>query len=668
MKTLVIKIDHLSPDATGAKVYPVQLFFDDGDPAWLTKPVGPTTSIPENLSIPNPVIDPILKQPIEGEQIRNLFLTEADPRERLEAWGTYLHQLLFQDSRADEWKRLHGLYSKKVAGKSEGLRTILDIKPDELRWLPWELIYQPTVPLFFDAIHPFSRGTLEKGLLSRSFMWPIRILVVVGSEPDDPKVSAELELKEMQYAFIKSPVPVEWHVSLRPTRQELSDLIYTYKPQIFHFIGHGKEINNYSYLELNNKNGKEEWTVTDVAISLQTWQPRLAFINACRSSSAAAQENSWDIARSFTNADVPAVIGMQADIQGEAAAGFSRKFYHSLFDGLPVDRALAEARAQVSRLPGFTLRNRDWALATLYVQQLPEHILDMTPPIDEKTYQKFKTDGQLMKANDFVGRFKQRRELWHGVDEIEDYEDEFKGACIVVGNARMGKTSLLQASMKVCALRNRRICYVDLGDDTTKDFLAIVKLIRDGDEKSKSVLCKALPPEPFEEFDKEYAHRLAEPNATTNIAGDENLCDQFFNAYKDALIEIAAAAPLILVLDHLNVEWKTFNSVLVERLLLPIARGELPNCRLVMACSVEDFDNRLSRNLINVAHRVNLAKWTADRYAPLMRQICLYNGIELDAEVEGAIKAWSLLVKSEWEPTELRDLLTPLKRARGILT
>lgn len=669
MKTLVIKIDDLAPDQAGAMAYPVQLFFDDSDPGWLTKPVGPTTFIPQDLSIPNPPIDPFTKEPVDGQQIRNLFLTDSDPRDRLVAWGTYLHQLLFQDNRGQEWNRLHALYPKEVAGKSEGLRTILDIKPDELRWLPWELIYQAPLPWFFDATNPFSRGTLEKNLPPRSFTWPIHALIVVGSEPNDPAVNAELELEQMQYAFCKSAVPVDWYVCFQPTRQKLSDLINNYKPQIFHFIGHGREVNNYSYLELTDKNGKadpEEWTVTDITLDFQNWQPRLAFINACRSSSAAAQENSWDIARAFTNAEVPAVIGMQADIQGAAAAGFSRKLYQSLFGGFPIDRALAEARAAVRNLPGFSLRNRDWALATLYLQQEPQQILDITPPIDEKTRTKFKNDSQIMKAHDFVGRFKQRRELWHGVDEIVDYKDEFKRACIVVGSHQMGKTSLLRASMKVCALRNRRICYVDLGDETEKYFPAILQIIRNGDEKSSGILCKPLPSEPFKEFDDKYAQRLAEPDAATILAADANLCDQLFDAYKDALIEIAAAAPLVLVLDHLNVFWGTFNTVLVERLLLPIAQGQLANCSVVLACSVEDFQSRLSKNLINASQVIHVTKWKAERYAPLMRQICLYNDIELTAEVEKVIKAMSDAKNSEWEPIELRELLIPLKRIGGV--
>lgn len=676
MKTVVIKMDDLTPDAAGAKVYPVQLFFDDGGANWLKQPIA-TTSIPEDLSIPDPPEDPVTKNPIDGREIRDAFINESGDSTRFSKWGIYLHKLLFHGDIATEWKRLRGLYPGEVKDKSEGLRTILDIKPDALRWLPWELIQNEPPPWFFDPTNPFSRGTLEKSLekdpekepKDKTFYWPIHALVVVGSKKGDEKVNAEKELENIQKAFIKSPVPIDWYVCCRPTKAKLTDLIAKYKPQIFHFIGHGKESDDYSFLELTDDKGgptAEEWTVDDIMIGLKPWQPRFAFINACRTSSAAAQENSWDIARAFSESGVPAVVGMQADIKNEAAPEFSEILYSSMLHGLPLDSALAAARAAVKDLKGITIRRRDWALATLYLQQLPDQILKMTPPIDKDTTEKFRADGRLKKTNDFVGRLKQRRRLWHGVDQVEDRDDDFNSAFIVVGNAQMGKTSLVQASLRVCALRHRQISYVDIGYDSTKDFLDILEAIRKGDPKSSEIICAPLPAKPFAYFDEKYSDRLAMPDIRTQLAADSNLCEQFFNAYKEALITIAAEEQFILVLDHLNVEWETFNSVLVKHLLLPIAKDQLPNCRLVVACSAEDFDKRLSKDLIEAAQVVSVAAWKPEKYVPLMRQICLYNDIELDEDVEGTILAMSKLVNSEWGPAELRELLAPIKRARGV--
>lgn len=677
MNTVVIRMGDLTQPANGPKEYPVELLFDDGQAGWMTRPLAAIT-IPEDLSIPDPPTDPVKQKPIDGQQIRVDFLLEGGAGARFEKWGDYLHQLLFQGSLAQEWNRLHALYPREAKG-SEGLRTVLDIKPDTLRWLPWELIYKAPLPWFFDSGNPFARGELDPDLPVKTFMWPIHALVVVGSVMNDPNVSAEQEIEAIQSAFIKSPVPIDWHVACRPTKAELDDLITKFKPQILHFIGHGKEntviiqgkeATSYSFLELTDKNevaGPEEWTVNDISISLLNWQPRFAFINACRTSSAAAQQNSWDIARAFSNAGVPAVMGMQADVRGDAAAAFSGGFYESLVSGLSIDRSVAEARDAVRNLPALTLRRRDWALATLYLRQLPERILEMQPRIDKTTSTRFNIDTKLEKTRDFVGRRVQRRKIWYGVDQIEDRDEEFSHACIVVGNKEMGKTALVQASMKVCALRDRTVAYVDVGSQSTKNFVDILKIIREGDPKESDIICAPLPTAPFADFDQNYGALLAKSaEAVTALAADEQRRKQFFQAYADALQAIAATKPLIIVLDQLNVEWKDFNDVLVENLLLQIARGKVANCRLILVCSVDDFDKIQSKELKALASVIEVPAWKPEKYVPLARQICLYNGFDL-SKAGGLITANSAILPPQWGPTNLRLLVDLLKQSLGVM-
>lgn len=664
MKTVVIKMGDLTPGANGAKFYPVQLFFDDGHPDWLKNTLG-TNDLPENLSLNNPPIDPVSGKPINGHEIREQFLKQVVASERLEAWGSYLHQLLFQGGVEQEWNRLNGLYPGEAAG-SEGLRTILDIKPDKLRWLPWELIYKAPLPSFFDSANPFSRGTLHEKPNPKSFTWPIHALIVVGSAKDDPAVSAKQEIEAIQHAFIKSPVPIDWYISCRPKKEELRNLIKDFKPQILHFIGHGKNV-GYSYLELTDKKEQQapqEWTVQDIAIHLQPWKPRLAFVNACRTSSTDGQEHSWDIARAFSAVGVPAVIGMQADIKGIAAAAFSGKFYESLVN-LPVDRSLAEARAAVSNSDNLSLKDRDWALATLFLQQVPEQILDIRPVLDKKTVNKYRLDGKLKETSDFVGRLRERRKLWYGVDQVTERDEEFSSLCIVVGSELIGKSALVQASMKVCALRNRNVSYIDIGYPETKNFVQILKIIREGDPKSSNIICAPLPQAPFADFDQKYGDLIKQPNAATTLAADNNLCEHFFNSYKAALSEISATEPLIIVLDHLNVEWDQFNNILAEKLITPIAQGLVGNCRMILVCTAEEFDKRLRKELKDAACVIEVSEWKKEKYEPLARQICLYNGFELKGHVESLITMTALGIESNWGPVILRKLIELLESMRG---
>src|SRR6185369_1023161 len=98
MKNLIIRIERLVLGADPAQkdgYYPVQLYCEDGQPDWLTVPLG-ETRIPENLSVPAPPTDPVNRQPLDGQRIREIFLEPTTIPERLKAMGEYLYQLLFQ--------------------------------------------------------------------------------------------------------------------------------------------------------------------------------------------------------------------------------------------------------------------------------------------------------------------------------------------------------------------------------------------------------------------------------------------------------------------------------------------------------------------------------------------------------------------------------------------
>ncbi len=115
------------------------------------------------------------------------------------------------------------------------------------------------------------------------------------------------------------------------------------------------------------------------------------------------------------------------------------------------------------------------------------------------------------------------------------------------------------------------------------------------------------------------------------------------------------------MLDHLNVEWEKFKSVLVQKLLTPIAQGSLANCRLVLVCTNTEFDKHLPAELKAASRIIDVAAWPPKKYVPLARQICLYNDIELDDDVEAIIARNYNRLKSDWGPVKLRNMVDMLK-------
>jgi hypothetical protein len=63
---------------------------------------------------------------------------------------------------------------------------------------------------------------------------------------------------------------------------------------------------------------------------------------------------------------------MQYEITDEAAIEFSRDFYEAVADGLPVDAAVAEARAAVSIRSAL-----EWGTPVLYMRSSDGHIFDI---------------------------------------------------------------------------------------------------------------------------------------------------------------------------------------------------------------------------------------------------------------------------------------------------
>ena len=81
----------------------------------------------------------------------------------------------------------------------------------------------------------------------------------------------------------------------------------------------------------------------------------------------------------------------------------------------------------------------------------------------------------------------------------------------------------------------------------------------------------------------------------------------------------------------------------------------------MLACTRQEFNDHLPKVLKDAVSVVEITSWKPEKYIPLVRQICLYNDIVLDEDVEGVIEANSKRVKADWGPTKLRDMLRVLK-------
>ena len=265
--------------------------------------------------------------------------------------GSHLHTYLTTNAVGEKWQLL----------MTAPLHTVLDIRDPKLRRLPWELLCGDVGPVFTDPERPLVRGDIAANRHLEPFVWPLRVLLVVGFPPDDRH--ADHEIQEIENAFRPFRRMVEMEVLERPPHEELEAAFRTFRPHIFHFIGHGKADpgTGQPMLEIIDRSSNVPWRWSKEQINFlfqsltPKWVPRLVFLNACRSGQLSSEEqlnnrlSLWSLAEVVQARGVSAVVSMHADIRQDLAPLFSRPLYEDLLRGKSIDQALA-SRAQPGRV------------------------------------------------------------------------------------------------------------------------------------------------------------------------------------------------------------------------------------------------------------------------------------------------------------------------------
>jgi len=653
MKTVVIRVEEFS---TAKKGYPVLLHLNDGKAKWgerdraLAKAV-----IKRNLSVSSPPKDPQDGENLKPENLRKILLSETGASRRLEAVGDYLHKLLIRDKVEEEWLKLCDKYPGE-RGRKEGRRTILDIAPKELRLLPWELMATDK-PMFMDPTNPVSRGPLQRPARQVCYQWPLHVLVVVGSDANDPAVQAEAEIASIEEALLHFDIPVELDILKRPTHQDLVDTLESFRPHIFHFIGHGRKAfgpRNVPVLAFEAGASGEawEWNERMIAVDLNTWTPRLAFINACRSSTEEEADHTWGITQRFISAGVPAVIGMQADISGSAAAMFPGEIYKALSQDSALDVALAKARGDVSRNKRDGMQRRDWALATFHLSVDPVKVVDMKPPATDAF--RSEINQQFADIKLFVDRVEPRRKLWRAVEQTPS-ADQSKRLLIIRGILESGKTWLVYWCLRSCKWRDLNVHYVSLKKKTTrndgaKNIVEVLRAIIASDPNSQ--FGQPLPAQAFYRFNAvvNYLLNPGEPNPSSIPAKrrvddkgypfKEDLDDESIHTilgeFKLGLRNASQRRTLVLALDDVSrgeVRKDHFQNYLLPDLIGPIARGAEPNLkniRLILALKEDEYGELGLSELENFALNIKLNWLDKKELCLFVRDLCILKQIPRD--------------------------------------
>jgi len=647
MRTVVIRIT----EPIKGKPYPLELLLHESpDPSAQINPkLIARATIPVALTPDSPVLDEN-GVPLTADRVHALWDAISGASDDMGRIGEFLYRVIARGKVKKEWDDIRAA----ARAGSDPTRTILDIaqsaKLATLHALPWESMYDPDTAeyLFLTAPHPMVRGNTKHR--DRDDDWPLRVVVVLGAEPEQPDaggaIGANAELRALEKLFAASPFDVEYELLEYPNPDDIIGACQNICPHVFHFIGHGEggagAASHKLLIYRPDEDTFEPWTLQDIKLALKGHAPRVVFLNACRTADAergnVQHPSISSLADAFLSMGSLAVIGMQGDVPGDLAAQFSREFYEQVIDQQPLDTAILNARLKISRGRPDVARRREWSLPVAQSAFVPGAALPRRP------------FNPIVSAEKFVDRVVQRRKV-HEAARVRAAADQASASphlIVISGDEKTGKTHLAKWCDWLFQWRGHRTAYVSI--DSPIDVLDTIRWIRDGQRPKAGQPCERvadwpLPATAFRQLNWDINHRQQGltilPTPPQNgaeivdqgvpLASSKNPPETFINdtlaQFRTSLEHAASERELVVFLDHIErLETATFTKWLPDYLYKPVAEGRVKGVRLVLVTQRFRDNQNLEAVLQNIRPKptiVDVEYFEKRQFDFLARLFCL---------------------------------------------
>jgi hypothetical protein len=576
----------------------------------------------------------------------------------LQRVGDYLGGLLGYGTVGEKWADLRARFPRESPPDSEGLGIWLDIAPPELRVLPWELSRIDDLWAFTDAENPCARITQQFNPAPplEPDWWPLRVTVIVGAEAADPVVKVEQELENLYDALDKVGPDVEYEVIRQPPRGDfLIHKLERLNPHVLHFIGHGESDGGTGVLVMNDDEGRWDWTA-DAIVNTMPVTPRIAVLNACRSGDLRPQVGTWQVADAFMRRGAYAVLAMQGDIDGNAAATFSLGLYRALLENPAIDVAVAKGR---QRALAAGSGRRDFCLPTLTLARPADRVLPRRLGIGRP---QVNIVDMLLPRQPFVDRKDDRRTL---LEHLGRPAADGVALASIEGEPDVGKTALAQWALRQLACRGRDVVYVDLAagvgtrDGAKCSAIDVLRAIRDAVHRVRA------PLHPFDPWTRALNHLcVGKPVPVGEVTARVIDEGKQFNAHPADLEEIfrrflevltsLAEPELLIALDHTEaVDPEDFRDDVFPKLIEPIVLD--PNFRVGLLLAGLSVASLLRG--IKPEYEVVLTPFEACDMPILVRQYLRFH----DAWSPARAEIWTPVLKS-WNSPSMPGTFEELRR------
>ncbi len=212
---------------------------------------------------------------------------------------------------------------------------------------------------------------------------PLRVLALIASPSDLPPVDIAAEKQNLQKALaaMQSKRAVEVVVLDGQGLAALHSALEQGPWHIFHYAGHAQlnPATGAGELLLAGADGASQAVSAQELAQLLADQKslRLCVLGACEGAKAAESQPFSSLAAALVQEGVPAVLAMSEEISVSAAREFTRAFFGAITASLPVDAAVASARASLRIAAPNSI---EWATPVLFLRSPNAVLWRPNPP------------------------------------------------------------------------------------------------------------------------------------------------------------------------------------------------------------------------------------------------------------------------------------------------
>jgi CHAT domain/AAA ATPase domain len=512
--------------------------------------------------------------------------------------------------------------------------TLIEVVDGALRDLPWELLANDTIQ-YFGRTPAMARYHTAPILQDQSSPWPLRLLVIIGSDHLGPTGSVE-ELRRLRTDLLAFRHSIDLEVCSAQTPGALVAELKDFQPHFIHYIGHSGLSPRSGLAALYLQGGTElDAQQIGTVLNQSGARPRFVFLNACRTAGAAPLA----LASAFAVEGVPALLTMQGEIQGDLAGQFAARMYKAMWCSMPIDDAVSAARTVLANVG----TPQTWAFPVLSLAVSPDIVSPPRSQIDKVRERHIDRCPVFHEVRLFSGRSRERRDLRRAFSPLRPV-DSSHHLKVITGESKHGKSYLVKRCLEQLALGGHNVQYVEVADCIEKTFVDVALNLLQPDAAHGA----APIPEQIQDQLRWDVHCILTYGATrpwdgTRIPGRiefrpdqqkaEDPVKAVFEALFKALERASAQRPLLIVLDHFRsdpqappaVSKELFRDILWPQLFEPIMTGALPSISIVLVMLTSDFlDSFGIDNLVPADQWLKVSDFDPNSYQELAAELVGY--------------------------------------------